>query len=50
MEVKGSDPKCAWKIIGIYRAPNEDIRVIEKLAAKTGYLGNSTKRSTIGGD
>ena len=50
MEVKGSDPKCTWEIIGIYRAPNEDIRVIEKLAARTGFLGNSTKRSIIGGD
>jgi hypothetical protein len=39
-----------WEIIGIYRAPDEDIRVTEKLAAKTDFLGNSTKRSIIGGD
>jgi len=50
VEVKRSDPKCMWEIIGIYRAPNEDIRVIERLAARTGFLGNSTKRSIIGGD
>jgi hypothetical protein len=33
VEIKGSDPKCTWGILGIYRAPNEYIRVIEKLAA-----------------
>ena len=50
MEVKGSDRKCTWEIIGIYRAPNEDMRVIETSAARTGFLGNYTKRSIIGGD
>ena len=38
------------KSVGIYRAPNEDTRVIEKLAARTGFLGNSTKHSIISGD
>jgi hypothetical protein len=33
VEVKGNEPKCMWEIVGIYRAPNEDIQVIEKLAA-----------------
>jgi hypothetical protein len=28
VEVKGSDPKCKWEIVGIYRVPNEDILVI----------------------
>ena len=50
MEVKGSDPKCTWEIVGIYRAPNEDIRVTERLVARNGFLGNSMKRSIIGGD
>jgi hypothetical protein len=50
VEVKGADPKCTWEIVGIYRAPYEDLRVIERLAARTGYLRNSTKRSIIGGD
>jgi hypothetical protein len=47
MEVKGNDPKYAWEVVGIYGAPNEDIRVIEKLVARTGFLGNSMKRSII---
>ena len=50
MDVKGSDPKCTWEIVGIYRAPNEDIRLIERLAARTGFLGNSMKQSIIGDD
>jgi len=49
-EVKGSDHKWTWEVVGIYRAPNEDIRVIERLAARTGFLGNSMKRSIIEGD
>jgi hypothetical protein len=32
------------------QSQNEDIRVIEKLAARTVFLGNSRKRSIIGGD
>ena len=32
-EVKGRDPKFTWEIVGIYRAPNKDMRVIERLAA-----------------
>ena len=50
MEVKSSDPKCTWEIVSIYRAPNGDIGVIERLAGRTGFLGNSMKRSIIGGD
>jgi hypothetical protein len=50
VEVKGRGPMFKWQIVGIYRAPNEDMRVIERLAARTDYLGNSTKRSIIGGD
>ena len=48
VEVKGRDPKFTREIVGIYRAPNEDMRVIERLAARTGYTGNSTKRSIVG--
>jgi hypothetical protein len=33
-EVEVRDPKFAWKIVGVYRAPNEDVRVIERLAAR----------------
>ena len=50
VEVKGSDPKCTWEIIGIYIVPNEDIRVIERLATPTGFLRNSMKRVILGGD
>jgi hypothetical protein len=50
VEVKGRDPKFKWEVVGTYRAPNEDMRVIERLAAQTDYLGKSTKRSIIGGD
>jgi hypothetical protein len=35
IEVKGMDPKYLWEIIGIYRAPNEDMLTIERLVAST---------------
>ena len=47
VEVKGRDPKFTWEIVGIYRAPNEDMRVIERLAGQTGYTGNSTKVASL---
>jgi exonuclease III len=50
VEVKGRDPKFTWEILGIYRAPNDNMRVMERLAARTAYTGHSTKRSIIGGD
>jgi len=50
VEIKGGNPKFAWEVVRVYRAPNEDMRVIEGLAARTGFAGNSTKRSIIGGD
>jgi hypothetical protein len=50
VEVKGRNPKFTWEIVGIYRAPNENLRVMERLAARNDYLGNSTKRSIIGED
>jgi hypothetical protein len=33
----------------VYRAQNEGMRVVERLAARTGSTGNCTKRSIIGG-
>jgi len=48
--VKGMDPKHTWAIIGIYRAPYEDTRLIEILAARTGFSRNSTKRSITSRD
>jgi len=49
-EVKGGNPKFAWEVVGVYRAPNEDMRAIDLLAARTGFTGNCTERSIIGGD
>jgi hypothetical protein len=49
IEVKGRDPKNTWVIVGIYRSPNEDMQVLEKLADLTGYSGRTTKHSIIGG-
>jgi hypothetical protein len=31
VEAKGRDPKFTWKIVGIYRAPKVDMRVIGRL-------------------
>jgi hypothetical protein len=50
IEVKGSDPKYSWEIIGVYRAPNEDMFLLQKLAALTLLTRNVAKRSIIGGD
>jgi hypothetical protein len=49
-ELKGRDPKFTWEFLGIHRAPNDDMRVIERLEDRTGYLGKPTKRSIIGED
>ena len=50
IDVKGRDPKITWEIVGIYRAPNEDMRLLEKLVDRTRYMGRTTKRSIIRGD
>jgi len=50
VEAEGRDPKITWEIVGIYRAPNEDMRLFEKLVDRTGYMGRTTKRSIIAGD
>jgi hypothetical protein len=50
VEIKGRNPKSTWEIVGNYRAPNEDMGVLERLGDRTGSTGNCTKRSTIGGD
>jgi hypothetical protein len=49
VKIKGRNPKFTWKVVGVYRAPNEDMRVVERLASRTGSTGNCTKRSIIGG-
>jgi hypothetical protein len=50
VEVKDSDHKHTLAIVGMYRARNEDIRVIERLGARTGFLANTMNRISIGGD
>jgi len=39
VEVKGKYQKIRWEIVGIYRAPNKEMLVLEKLADRTGYTG-----------
>jgi hypothetical protein len=50
VEINGREPKQTWEIVGIYRDPNEDMSVIEKLVARTLSSGNVSKNSIIGGD
>jgi hypothetical protein len=50
VKVKGGNPNISWEVVGVYRSPNEDMQLIERLADRTGFSGNSTKRSIIGGD
>jgi hypothetical protein len=38
VEVKVGTQKNTWESVGIYRAPNEDMRLLEKLADRTGYI------------
>ena len=49
-EVKGRDPKITCETVGIYRAPNEDMWLLENLADRTGYMGRTTQPTIIGGD
>jgi hypothetical protein len=50
VEVKGRIQKIMWEIVGIYTAPNEDMRVLQKFTYRTGYMGSTTKPSIIEGD
>jgi hypothetical protein len=52
VEVKEMKPKYMWEITGIYRAPNEDMLAIKRLAACTLPTCNLTKQSitSIGSD
>jgi hypothetical protein len=50
VEVKDGNPKFSWEVVGVYRSPNEDMRIIETSADQTGFSGKSTKRSIVGGD
>jgi hypothetical protein len=47
IEVNGRDLNSTGEIVSIDRAPNEDVRVIEKLAARTSYTEICLKPSII---
>jgi hypothetical protein len=49
VEIKGKGPNIMLEIVGLYRVPNEDMRLLEKLADWAGYM-RTTKHSIIGGD
>jgi hypothetical protein len=49
-EVKGRDSKITREIVGIYRAPNEAMRLLERMANRTGYMRITTKLTVIGRD
>jgi hypothetical protein len=50
VEITSRNQKVTWETVGMYRAPNEDMRALEKLVARTGCTSNSAKHSIIGGD
>jgi hypothetical protein len=43
VQVKGSDPKVTWEIVGIYKAPNGDMRLLEKLAERNQIYGKKQR-------
>jgi hypothetical protein len=47
VELKGRGSNITWKIVGMSRAPNEGMQLLEKQADWTGYLGRTTKRSIM---
>ena len=49
VEKKGTDPNYTWEN-RLLQSSYEDIRTIEKLAARTGYPRNSTKCNITGSD
>jgi len=48
VEVKGRNPQFAWEVVGVYRAPNEDMRVIERLAAGLGLQETLLSVASLG--
>jgi hypothetical protein len=47
IKVKSGDPQFTWEVVGIYSSPNDNMRVMEILAARTAYTVHSTKCSFI---
>ena len=50
IEIKSRNLKFTWEKAGVYRAPNEDMRVLGRLTARTVGTCNFAKASIIGGD
>jgi hypothetical protein len=50
VEIKSRNQKLTWEIVGMYRAPNEDMRDLERLVARAGGTGSTAKCTIIGGD
>jgi hypothetical protein len=50
VEVEGRNAKFTWEIVGIYRAPKEDMRAIQRLATRIDSIGNAMKSRIIAGD
>ena len=50
VEVKGRDPKNYVRNCKHLQSTKKDMRVLEKLADRTGYMGSTMKCSIIGGD
>ena len=46
--IKSRNQKLTWDIVGMYRAPNEHTRVLERPVARTGGTSITAKRSIIG--
>jgi hypothetical protein len=50
VEEKKRNPKFTWVFVGIYIAPKEYMRVMERMVHRTECTGNPSKRSIIKGD
>ena len=50
VEINSRNHKINWEITGVYRAPNDDTRVLERLADRTANTRNPDRRSIIRGD
>jgi hypothetical protein len=50
VKIKSRNQKLTWEVVGMYSAPNEDMRVLERLVARTGCTSNSAKHNIIGGN
>ena len=50
VEINSRNHKFTWDIVGLYRAPNDDMQVMDRLVACAGCARNNEKHSIIGGD